>query len=33
MGYSIMSAWDIVKRFLIGWTAVFGILVLTNKKS
>ncbi|MDE7037196.1 MAG: hypothetical protein K2O98_04375 [Lachnospiraceae bacterium] len=30
MGYSIMSAWDIVKRFLIGWTVVFGILVLIS---
>lgn len=30
MGYSIMSAWDIMKRFLIGWTATFVILVLVS---
>lgn len=30
MGYSIISAWDIIKRFLIGWTAAFGILVLVS---
>lgn len=30
MGYSVMSAWDIIKRFLIGWTVAFGILVLIS---
>ncbi len=30
MDYSIMGAWDIIKRFLIGWTAAFGILVLIS---
>lgn len=30
MVYQVMSVWDIIKRFLIGWTAGLGILVVVS---
>ncbi|MEY8428140.1 hypothetical protein AALA00_10575 [Lachnospiraceae bacterium 46-15] len=30
MGYQLISVWSIVRRFLIGWVVVLGILVVVS---
>lgn len=30
MGYQLISVWSIVKRFLVGWAVVLGILVVVS---
>ncbi len=30
MGNSFLTAWDIIKRFLIGWAVTFGVLTVIS---
>lgn len=30
MEYRYRSVWDVVKRFLIGWAAAFGVLLIVS---